>query len=208
MRQISAFMYQPFTLFAALLLFSCNTPETQLGRLQHSFGEQFAKQEFFEVQFKNEVLLLPLPPNAEPPGELKTSAKALQKAANSIETTALNATQQKQLLQIRAALEDCVAHAGPPLFDPSRCTISARLQQYSEHPELAVLLEKIPAYYARIEQGWQTPDSRFVDKAVRESQIALDLLKNLEGKSKKEVIVRASAAVKDFIGLCQSTVLK
>ncbi|MDO8971769.1 MAG: hypothetical protein Q7U74_13835 [Saprospiraceae bacterium] len=201
-------MYQPFAWFAVLLLFSCNTPEIQLGRLQHSFGEQFAKQDFFEVQFKKEVLLLPLPPNAMQSGELKTSAEALQKVANSIETKALNATQQKQLLQIRAALEDCVTHAGNPLFDPSRCAISAKLQQYSEHAELAVLLENIPNYYARVEQSWQTPDSRFVDKAVTESQIALDLLKKLEENSKKELIGQARAAVKDFIGLCQSTVLE
>lgn len=201
-------MYQPFALFAALLLFSCNTPEIQLGRLQHSFGEQFAKQDFFEVQFKKEVLLLPLPPNAKQSGELKTSAEALQKVANSIETKALNTTQQKQLLQIRAALEDCVTHAGNPLFDPSRCAISVKLQQYSEHPELVVLLEKIPNYYARVEQSWQTPDSRFVDKAVMESQIALDLLKKMEENSKKEAVGQARAAVKDFIGLCQSTVLE
>jgi hypothetical protein len=108
-------------------------------------------------------------------------------------------------------LDDCVAHAGTPFFDPSGCDVSGQLKQFSDHPELPLLLEKIPAYYAQIELRWQIPDRRFVSKAVDGAQTALDLLHGLEKGSGKEVVARtgaARAAVKDFIGLCQSAMLK
>jgi hypothetical protein len=192
-------------------LCSCNTPEARLLRLQHDFREKLARQDFFEIRLKNEVLLWPLPPASKQSEQQKLLAENLQKEAKAIDKEGLSETGQKQLTQLCAALDDCVAHAGAPFFDPSRCDVSGQLKQFSNHPELPLLLEKIPSYYAQIEQRWQIPDSRFISKAVDASQTALDLLHGLEKGSGKEVIARtgpAQAAVKDFIGLCQSALLR
>lgn len=191
-----------------LCLFSCNSPEARLERLQHDFWEKLARQDFFEIKFKNEVLHLPLPPASEPSSQQKSWAEKLQQEARSIEKEKLSADQQKQLAQLSAALDDCVAHAGNPLFDPARCALSDQLLTYQEHPEFSVLLEKIPAYYAQIEQRWQTPDVRFVPTAVAKAQSALDLLDTHQKKTEKlGQISAAQAALKDFIGLCQSAAL-
>jgi len=203
-------MQKPSLLLALIFLISCNSPEARLERLQHDFWEKFARQEFFEIKLKDEVLHLPLPPSSELPIAQKALVEKLHQEANSIEKEKLGDESQKQLAQLRLALGDCVAQAGNSLFDPSRYTFSMRLHQFSEHPDLPLFLEKIPAYYAQIEQRWQRPDIRFVQKAVDESQITLDLLEVLEQKSNGVLAERARtarAAVKDFIGLCQSALL-
>ncbi|MFN0034257.1 MAG: hypothetical protein ACKVUS_04265 [Saprospiraceae bacterium] len=203
-------MFKPAALLASLFLISCNSPETRLDRLQHRFWEKFARQDFFEIRLENEVLHLPLPLAASPPEEQKTLALSLRKEAHSIEKEKLGTESQKQLAQLCAALDDLAASSGNPFFDPSRCAISQHLRQYSERAGLLLFLEKIPAYYAEVERRWQTPDGRFVPKAVAESQTALDLLNAVEEKSEGEISARARAAraaVKDFIGLCQSAFL-
>lgn len=201
-------MLKPIMLFAILLLISCNTPETRLKRLQHDFWEKFAQQDFFEIKLKNEVLHLPLPPTVESPERPLPTAKRLQQEANAIEKEKLSAVQQEQLKQIQAALEDCLQHSGNPLFDPSRCVATPQLKRYAAHAELPSLLEKLPAYYSLVEQRWQNPEPRFVAKAVEASQMGLDILKELEEKSGKESVAQTQAAIKDFIGLCQSAILK
>jgi hypothetical protein len=209
-KRIRAIFLLSFKLLPVLLLclFSCNSPEARLEHLQHDFWEKLARQDFFEIKFKNEVLHLPLPPASDPSAQQKSWAVKLQQEARSIEKEKLSADQQKQLAQLSAALDDCVAHAGNPLFDPARCAVSEQLQAYREHPEFSVLLEKIPAYYAQIEQRWQTPDVRFVPTAVAKAQSALDLLDTHQKKTEKlGQIPAAQAALKDFIGLCQSAVL-
>lgn len=194
-------------IFALFFLISCNTPEAKLERLQHEFWEKFARQDFFEIKLKNEVLHWPLPPGSVQAEQQKAQAEALQKEAYSIEKEKLTPKNQKQLAQICAALDDCVANAGSPRFDPSRCALLTPLKQYEKHPEFSVLLEKIPVYYSQIEQHWQTPDLRLVSKAVEDSQNALDLLNTLEEKSGKETVAQTRGAIKDFIGLCQSAYL-
>ncbi len=204
-------MFKPITLFALVFLYSCNTPEARLGRLQHDFWEKYAQQDFFEIKLKNEVLHLPLPPSSAPSEQQKLWAESLQKEANSIEKEQLSVVDQKQLAQLRSVLDDCVTHAGRTFFDPSRCVVLMHLQQFFDHPDLLLVLENIPAYYAQIEQRWQTPDARFVSKAVEESQTTLDLLNTLEKNSSGKIVARtgaARAAVKDFIGLCQSALLQ
>ena len=100
--------------------------------------------------------------------------------------------------------------AGAAFFDPSRCVVSGQLQQFSNHPELPIVLEKIPAYYAQIEQRWQIPEHRFVAKTVDASMSTLDMLHGLAKNSGVEGVARTEAArcaIKDFIGLCQSAIL-
>jgi len=204
-------MLKNFPLFALLFLFSCNTPEAKLERLQHDFWEKFARQDFFEIKLKNEVLHLPLPPSNAPSEQQKSWFESLQKEANSIEEQQLSTERQSQLVQIRAALDDCVAHTGSPFFDPNRCVFLKHLQRFSDHPELSLVLENIPDYYTQIEQRWQIPDGRFVSKAVLESQSTLDLLNSIERGSSGEIAAltgAAKAAIKDFIGLCQSAILR
>lgn len=191
-----------------LILCSCNSPEARLGRLQHTFWEKFARQDYYDVKLEKQTLHWPLPPISGTGEPQKQAAEKLQQEANAIEKDKLNAQDQKQLAQICAALEDCVANAGSPMFDPSRCTVSAPLQQFAGQAELSVLLGKIPDYYAQIEQRWRMPDSRFVSKAVEESQNTLDLLQELEAKMGAAQVAKARAAVKDFIGLCQSALLR
>jgi len=201
-----------FALLSILFyLCSCNTPEARLRRLQHDFWETYARQDFFEIRLKNEVLHWPLPPASVPSGQQKLLAEKLQKEASAIDKEGLSEAGKKQLAQLSAALDDCVAHAGAAFFDPSRCEVSRQLKQFSAHPELPLLMEKIPAYYAQIEQRWQIPDSRLVSKAVDASQNALDLLNGLEKSAGGEMVARtgaARAAIKDFIGLCQSALLR
>ena len=200
-------MYKITALPVLLLLSACNTPEARLERLQHEFWEQFAQHDFFEIKLKNEVLHWPLPPAVTSPSQQKALAESLQNEANAIEINQLSEAGQKQLNQLRAALKDCVERAGNPMFDPTRCVVSESLKQFAKHPELPVLLEKIPPYYAQIEQQWQIPDARFVAKAVEESQNALDLLDELKSSSEEGRLIQARGAVKDFIGLCQSAIL-
>jgi len=187
-----------------LFLFSCNNPETRLERLQRDFREEFARQEYFEISLENEVINLPLPPIAPPSAQKKQLALSFQKEADSIDKEQLNEVQQKQLVQIRAALDDFVAQDGNSFFDPARCSMAAPLKRFSDHPELQVLIDSIPAYYAQVWKRWQTPELRFVPKAVDESQAALDLLCLSGEKHGDSTISQAKAAVKDFIGLCQS----
>ncbi|MDO8368392.1 MAG: hypothetical protein Q7T20_16445 [Saprospiraceae bacterium] len=204
-------MLKNVALLTIIYMFSCNTPEARLERLQHNFWEKFAQQDFFEIQLKDEVLHWPLPPASKQPAEQQTLAETLQKEANSIVKEELSPAGQKQLLQIRAVLDDCVANAGAAFFDPSRFVVTGYLEQFSNHPELPILLENIPAYYTQVEQQWQTPDTRYVSKAVAESQSTLDLLNGLGKTAGSDVLARtgaAQAAIKDFIGLCQSAFLK
>ena len=187
-----------------LFLFSCNNPEARLKRLQHDFREEFARQEYFEVRLKNEVLNLPLPPLAPATEQKKQLALSFQKEANSIDKEQLNEIQQIQLVQIRAALNDLVAQDGHSVFDPVRWCIAGTVKRFSDQPELPVLIDSIPAYYAQVWKRWETPNVRFITKAVDESQTALDLLHSAGEKLEKSTVRQAKAAVKDFIGLCQS----
>lgn len=201
-------LQKPFALCLVLFLLSCNNPEARLERLQHDFREEFARQEYFEVRLKNEVLNLPLPPIAPPTEQKKQLALGFQKEANSIERGSLNDLQQKQLVQICAALNDLVVRDGNSSFDPARYSMGESLKKFSDHPELPVLIDSIPAYYAQVWQRWQTPEVRFVSKAVEESQTALDLLHSAGEKYGSSTVSQAKASVKDFIGLCQSAWLE
>ncbi len=204
-------MTRPFATLLLLFLFSCNSPEAQLQRVQHVFWEKLARQDLFEVRLKNEVLYWPLPPEAASAQSQKSLAEVLQLEANSIEKDQLSASDQKQLTHVKAALSDYDTQAVSGFFDPSRCSIAPCLEEFSNHPELPLLIERIPAYYCKIEERWQLPDVRLVSKAVDESKTVLDQLKEIEEKSGGALVVQVSAArgaVKDFIGLCQSALLE
>lgn len=204
-------MFKPSFFFCSFLLFSCNSPEARLERLQHHFWDKLALHDYFEVKLKNEVLHWPLPPSFEVVGNQKEQVLILQTEAKAIEREKLTVNGQQQLDQMNAALDYCASLGEKSLFDPSRCCVGVWLRQFSGHPEFPVLLENIPMYYAQIEQRWQTPDVRFVEKAVHESQSALDLLKGLEENERGDMAVKAAsakAAIKDFIGLCQSALLE
>lgn len=201
----------PTLLFAALLLFSCNTPESRLRRLQHDFWENYARQDYFEIKLNKETLHWPLPPLPMPSNRQKSLAARLQEEAASIESEKMNLESRQKLAQIRAALDDCLAHEGNALFDPARFVLLDQWLQFSAHPELRGVLEKIPEYYAEVEQRWQMPDTSLVAKAVTESQKTLDWMNALEEKSGSELSMHlqaARAAIKDYIGMCQSALLK
>jgi len=203
-------MFKPIALFALLSLLSCNRAEDRFARLQHEFWEQFGRQDFYEIQLPAERLLLPLPPRGTRHGEQLTGAKKLLESAQGMPSEALSHQSQTRLLQIRSALEDLVHRSGGVFFDPSRCGLSSHLRRYAEQPECGVLLANIPAYYAEVERRWQMPDARFVPKAVDEALGALDLLTKIGGGTGEQSSGEAAAArwaVKDFIGLCQSSAL-
>ena len=197
-------------LSAALLLLSCNTPESRLRRLQHDFWENYSRQDYFEIKLLKETLHWPLPPLPMPSNRQKSLAARLQEEAASIESEKMNPESRQQLAQIRAALEDCLAQEGNALFDPARFVLLDEWSRFSAHPELPNVLEKIPEYYSTVEQRWQMPDTGLVSKAVTESQKTLDWLNALEGKTGGEFarIQAARAAIKDYIGMCQSALLK
>lgn len=192
-------MFRPISLFALLTLLSCNRAEDRLDRLQHDFWEHFGRQDYFAIQLPDERLLLPLPPHRGQHGDRVLWAKELLKSAQNIPVEALSLPSQTQLHQLKSALEDLVHRTDGVFFDPSRCGLSHHLLRYGGQPCGRVLLEHIPAYYAEVERRWQTPDVRFVPKAVEEALGSLEILSKNEGETEA-----ARWAVKDFIGLCQS----
>lgn len=198
---------KPSALFCLFWMFSCNSPEARLERLQHRFWDNFARHDYFEVKLKNEVLHWPLPPSPDVAGNRTALLLALQNEAKAIESEKLTEKGKHQLLQLNAALAQCALQGSKALFDPSRCCIVAGLQRFSDHSELSTILDSIPAYYQQIEQQWQSPNVKLVEKAVGESQVALDVLQSLEERGEVET-GPARAAVKDFIGLCQSAWLE
>lgn len=212
MQKMPKILLLPFLL---LSLVSCNSPEARLERLQRAFREKFAQQDFFEVTLEKEVLHLPLPPVSAPSDQQKQWVSELQQQAAAIDGAQLNDTQQKQLAQLRTVLDDLAAHTHNPLFDPLRYSLHESLEKTCSSGDVAktnFLLGNIPAYYAAVEQRWQTPDLRLVPDAVEKSKKTVDLLKKME-EEWKGLIPRnktepAKAAIKDFIGLCQSAVLQ
>lgn len=204
-------MLKLLALLALLSLLACNSPKTRLQRLQHEFWEKFARQDFFDIQLRNEVLHLPLPPAVQPAAQQKSLAAKLRKEAGAINKEKLTIENQKQLAQLQSALDDYTMEESIVFFDPARCIVTEQLALLANHPDLPVFLEKVPVYYAQIEQRWQTPDVRYVAKAVSDAQITLDLLHELEHKMIGAILHQnkaAQLAVKDFIGLCQSALLK
>ncbi|MFN0214026.1 MAG: hypothetical protein ACKVT2_07200 [Saprospiraceae bacterium] len=204
-------MFKPAALFGLIFMFSCNSPDTRFRQLQLEVWQKFARHDFFEIHLKNEVLYMPLPPSIPLDSQRKSWVNSLQSEAQSIDLQSLSLENQKKMLQLRAVLQDFSESTDAAFFDPSNFVVLKHLQRFSDNPELTQLLDKIPAYYAQIEQNWRKPELRFVQKAVDQSQITLDFLDDLAKKSNGEIganLAAARAAVKDFIGLCQSTHLQ
>lgn len=96
------------------------------------------------------------------------------------------------------------------VFDPSKCVPLKPLQEWLGHPDGLLLLEQLPAYYAAVENRWQRPAPHLVPKAVEASVQALDALDHAENRQKTAGTANwkaAKAAIKDYIGLCQSAYL-
>lgn len=201
-----------FTFVVALLpFFSCNTPEARLEHLRHEFWENFARHDYFEIRLSEETLHLPLPPSGQEAESRKEKLTQLQQVAQALERETLNDAGRRQLSQISRALNDLTASGRGILFDPAHCVVSERLKNYAGRQDLTALLEKIPAYYAAVEARWINPESRMAAHAVEEAKLTLDLLKEWERstpENRRDPLKQAQNAVKDFIGLCQSALLR
>lgn len=205
-------MSRIYVLSCLFLLISCNDPEAQLSSLQHEFWEQFARQDFFEIQMEQEKVLLPLPVSMEAPSKQKAQAEALLKSANALKTEELSKEGQQRLQQIKTALNDFLNASGNAFFDPARYVIEQPLLETHCVNELKtrLFLERIPAYYVEVERRWQIPAPENVSRAVVKAQEGLDAIQALETSGALNPAAgaqAAKAAIKDFIGLCQSALL-
>jgi hypothetical protein len=198
------------TLFLLFLASACDTPQSRFESLQRDFWEKFARQDSFEIALEGRSIRLPLPPSSSQPAERGNLAESLRERAYSIENEKLSAENQSKLAQLRAALDEIRQHPEGGFFDPARCAVAASLRDLRAE-QAPIFLEKIPAYYAEVERRWRMPEPRLVAKAVAESQAALDILKTLEkdwSAENRSTLEASRAAIKDFIGLCQSAQLR
>lgn len=196
--------------FLLFLVFACDTPQSRFESLQRDFWEKFARQDYFEIELEGRSVRLPLPPLSAQSAERKGIAESLRERAYSIENEKLSPENQIKLAQLRAALDEICQHPESGFFDPARCAIAQSLGDLSAS-QTSVFLEKIPTYYAEVERRWRVPEPRLAAKAVAESQAALDILKTLErdwAGEKPSAFESSRAAIKDFIGLCQSALLR
>jgi hypothetical protein len=198
-----------FSLFLTLL--ACNSPEARFDRLRREFWENFARQDYYNIQLGEERLHLPLPAaDGTNVGKRKEKVVELQQWVQLLEKETLEDASRRQLGQISRALNDLSASTQGVLFDPSRCTLVQTLQEYAGRPSIAGLLEKIPEYYEKVEAGWVKPEPRLAEKAIEESKLVLDMLREWEKNAPEDRRIQIEAAqhaIKDFIGLCQSAFL-
>ncbi len=175
----------------------------------------------WKVPTQSGTIWLPLPPPAEVQTEQQIQAQKLLASAAKMDTLALVPEQRAQLQQYRQALADMTdVSAGWPL-NPMAYTLFEPLQRCLAEPDgesLALLLERIPAYYAEVEQRWRSTHQHHYAPAVQQCLITLDTLKALEKTMEKypadmqarlrDAIPLAEVGWKNYMGQCRSLVLE
>ena len=174
-----------------------------------------------KVPVQNAQFQLPLPPPLEVQAEQKSRAQQLLTKAAQIDSLVLRPAERRQLRQYRQVLTDLSADSKGWPLDPLAYTLTEPLQRCLAEPDgesLAVLLEKIPGYYAEVEQRWGRPNPKNLDPAVNQCLAVLDQLETLEkdlGKYPPAVQMRlqaalpsARAAIKNYLGQCRSGLLE
>ncbi len=209
---------------AVLFMTACATPEERFLRLQLDFMADRPPAEVFEIIAENDTVRWPLPPSAEYAGALKAFAESYREKARAIDPGQLAPDKQEDLRRFQVALDSICARTERAQCDPADYTLHAVLSHFAgsknlRHPALMVrVVAQIPLYYARVQQRWTTPAPGAIPRAVEQSQETLDQLEHIERnlpelsaayrEQLQRTIPPARAAVKDFIGLCQSGLLE
>ena len=207
--------------FLLFLLPACTSPQDRLQALESEMIGLLGPAAELQVPLQSGSFRLPLPPPLEVQTEQKNRAQALLVKSAQIDSLALAPEQRRQLRQYRQVLTDLSgSRTGWPL-DPLDYTLAELLRQAlipSNGESLAVLLEKMPAYYTEVEQRWGRPNPRNLAAAVARCLVILDQLMQLENDLRKypqpiqtrlqAALPAARAAIKNYLGLCRSGVLE
>ncbi len=209
-----------YTILLFLLFWgtSCSSPEQQLNRLQYDLIYKHPKPETFLIKIPTDTLELPLP-QVQSQATLDFIARCKQQA-QSIPAITLPVNQQKRLFYLLFALDSLHRSYGQ-IIRPQEYAMGVLPQRICP-PEKGVqnaalfmaLLEKIPAYYDLVESRWIKPQLADLPSAIATAQSALDALNTLEkipeglNTAQQTTFINllppAKAALKNFIGLCQS----
>lgn len=197
---------------------SCSSPEQQLNRLEYDLIYKHPKPETFLIKTPTDTLQLPTP-QVHNEATQAFIARCKQRA-QAIPAAMLPVTQQKKLFYLLFALDSLHRSYGQ-IIHPQDYALHVMTQRVwspengLQNPALLLaLLEKIPAYYDLVESRWIKPQLADLPKAIATVQSALDALntieKTLEGLNSAQktaftnLLPPAKAALKNYIGLCQS----
>ncbi len=209
---------------AVLFMAACATPEERFIRLQLDFMADRPQAEIFEIRTDSDTVRWPLPPSAEDAGAMREFADTYRKRAYALNPEELTANTKTDLRRFQVALDSICTRIERARCDASDYTLHNVLSHFTgskgpRHPALmARVVEQIPVYYARVQQRWIAPAPAGIPQALAQAQTTLDQLEHIEQslpglsaayrEQLQQTIPAARAALKDFIGLCQSGLLE
>lgn len=207
--------------FCLLWLSACTSPQEQLAEVEAGMLDLLGPTAQLKIPAGNRQTYLPLPPPLAVQDEQKNRAQQLLAKAAQIDTAALDPAHRYQLREYRKILTDWSAsQSGWPL-NPLDYTLAKPLQFCLAEPNgecLALLLEKMPDYYAEVEERWQSTHRHNYASAVQQCLTTLDTLQGLEQSLDKyppdlqtrlrAALPPAQAVLKNYLGQCRSLVLE
>ncbi len=160
-----------------------------------------------------DTLFLPLLPVPNAEMDAKKEAGNLQIWIQKIDPQALETPDRQRLEILERAVNDLVLN-GVSIPSDQVCTqIADPFQQILKYnnPELTQrFLEQLPVYFTEMEQRWQAPAAQKIPDAMLEATAAFDALQLLQRQSPpawNDKFTTARLALKDYISLCQSSLL-
>jgi len=203
------------------LLLACTSPQERLAEIEDGMLVLLGPAGDFKIPVQDSQLYLPLPPPLEVQDEQKNQAQKLLAKVAQIDSTALNPERRDQLRQYWKILTDLSgSQSGWPL-NPLDYTLSEPLRCCLAEPggeSLAVLLEKMPDYYAEVEKRWHSTNRHNQALAAQECLAMLEDLQKLEenletyrpevkGRLQK-ALPFAEMGLKNYLAQCRSLVLE
>lgn len=209
-----------FTFVTLLSFVACSSPEQRFNRLQRDFLHSVALPGAFVIIDQKDSLVLPLPPSAADAERLQSAIRDLQEQSRRIAAADLPPDQQARFAAFSAMLDSLGQPGKQPWPHPEKYCLAESLNRFlsADQPGLiCASLEKLPAYYARVQENWLPCDPAQAMAASDCSQAALDALDQLESQAARwpttqrerlrSALGPARGAIKDFIGRCRSVVL-
>ena len=213
--------------FLGLFLFlaACSSPEQRFRRLQRDFLKEFPRGETYLIVEAGDTLALPLPPSPAYFERIKTRIAGFQKRCKALESNALPIDEQQRCATFSAMLDSLSRPERQPGLHPGLFCQNDVLGEFLPPAELVrrqalltVFIEKIPDYYARVQDNWPFCAPSQGAAAARCSVDALDRPDHVEANLAalsaghreriQKALVPARLAIKDFICRCKSSVLE